>query len=246
VTVTTRVGASMVQDYNGRLVRFTERTAELATHFILAGISKDAVNAYGERIATYAFTQAGAKGKAPKWIGTAKAAADRYEKMRADEVMIAASQGRDVGAVVDAIGRDTAGMISAVAEAAALKESGALLLAAGDYKTRTHAFRPSFGGSRKRKAAGPMTANQALYQTYHKGRSRSRREMRRAVSFHEIKMQFGAKFRSGEQGQKAARAEISRAANAAQRAARALHPGQRYYSAGRETIIRRSLIGGGL
>jgi hypothetical protein len=198
MTEVTRVGASIVTDKNDKWLVMREKVKELPEHYMIVGLMGGAYNAYGERIATYGYTQAGSRGSHPNWVFRARKATDESVFARSHRIMHAAVHGApDMDKVVNDIASHAAEVFQGVVDSEGLIDSGDLKRAI-TWTTRTHPGNPPKGGTKSRisRVGGDdaLSDRQRLYMLYHRGRSRTFTKMRKSMSFADFRQKYGAKY----------------------------------------------------
>lgn len=220
-----RFGQSSVTETDRGANAAKARLKILAETQLVIGIPTQAKNAYGERVATYAFVNASERYKHAGWISRAFKAVQTeagFDKAELHREAVSGTAPLAVG--IDKAGARLAGVMRASAAAEGIRESGALIDAI-DFISPTHPRRTNWPVTRTRisRAGGfaDLTLRQQLYQTYHAGRSKSMREMRNAVSWRQFQSRHILSFSRTTQAERnRVKTTVRRQAAAAQRVLR--------------------------
>jgi hypothetical protein len=220
-----RFGQSSVTETDRGADAAKARLKILADTILVIGIPTEAKNAYGERIATYAFVNASERFPHAGWISRAfKAVQTEAGFDKAALHREAVSGTAPLASGIDRAGSRLAGIMRASAAAEGIRESGALIEAI-DFISPTHPRRTNWPVTKTRisRAGGyaDLTLRQQLYQTYHAGRSKSMREMRHAVSWKQFQDRHILSFSKSTQAERTrVKTTVRRQAAAAQKVLR--------------------------
>ena len=191
-------GASQVTVTDKGATAAEKRLKAMPKHWIVAGLFGRAYNRYGERIATYGFTQAGSRGSAPNWVTRARVRCDALMPSLSPALAEAAVMGSPpMEHVLNHMGEAIRREFQKQVEAEDLYETGDLA-GAITFATPTHfgdpPQPPRIYRMKRAGGAAALSARQQFYQLYHKGRSRSMTRMRRAVTYREFEKKYAATY----------------------------------------------------
>jgi hypothetical protein len=207
-TTVTRTGRGSVIDQDRGYGATVRKLQRVSAHWIDAGLFSDSNNAYGERIATYAWVQSSPKGARPGWIPKVwKRAVEECQKISPMLPQAAISGSPSMTAATDIMAARIAAGMGRMVQDIGLVESGALARWMGNFETptRQHERTPSPTRYRITRAGGfgDLSADQQLYNLYHGGRSRSMRLMRQATTWKQFKTTHGPNWSQHSSGERA-------------------------------------------